>query len=85
MPSNLIKGTKTYVDNMLAKSPFVIPKTALIVSSELTGYTIKIDNRTYEKVWTISTTPHSVGDTVKVLMPNGRCDNMFILGTLRPQ
>ena len=82
MPNNLVSGTKKYTDNKVNNAPFVDGRTARILASTSTGYTIFLDGVTYYNVPTLESSL-SVDDTVKVFVQNKNYNNMFILGKLK--
>ncbi|PNX46357.1 MAG: hypothetical protein BV457_07845 [Thermoplasmata archaeon M9B1D] len=75
-----------YVENSIENAPYVTMITALIISHDTYGYTIKtgVDSQGNDILYSgilinaDMTTP-SVNDTVKVLVQNNQYSNMFIL------
>lgn len=84
MPNNdLEKGILRYVETMLNKAPRDSVVGGVIKASTPTGYTVTIGNIDYPNVPTLSSTSHSINDTVKVMIPNNQYNNMFILGKVK--
>ena len=84
MPNNdLEKGVLRYFDAMLDKAPYDKTVGGVIKDSTASGYTVTIGNTDYTNVPTTSSTSHSVNDTVKVMIPQGQYNNMFILGKVK--
>jgi len=77
------KSTRQYVGLSIEKAPFDQCYTAIIMATSTTGYTIKLNNKLYYNIGTLSSSSHVINDTVKVMIPNNQYNNMFILGKLK--
>ena len=73
----LLQGIKSYVDKCLAENK-EITTTAKIVEIDEDEYTIELNGVQYSGVSTIGGTC-SLNEMVKVMIPQGQYNNMFIL------
>lgn len=73
-----------YVESKLANAPFDKTKTGRVAVVEGKNlYTVEINGKLMTGVPTISTTPFTVNQIVKVLIPENQYSNMYIIGQLQ--
>ena len=73
----LLQGIKSYVDKCLAENK-EITTTAKIIEIDEDEYTIELNGVQYSGVSTIGGTC-TINEMVKVMIPQGQYNNMFIL------
>ena len=74
----LIIGNKNYIDKVMRDNPKDISDTAIVIGSSDDGYTILLNNVTYNNIQTIGGTC-IVNEVVRVCAPQGNYNNLFIL------
>ena len=74
----LLQGIKSYVDKCLAESKRDITTTAKVVDISDDLYTVELDDVQYKGLDTIGGTC-TINEMVKVMIPQGQYNNMFIL------
>lgn len=74
----LIKGNKNYIDKIIKDNPRDISDTAIVTGASDDGYTILLNNVTYNNIQTIGGTC-TVNEVVRVCAPQGNYNNLFIL------
>src|SRR5574344_1711313 len=74
----LIKGNKNYIDKIIKDNPRDITDTAIVTGASDDGYTILLNNVTYNNIQTIGGTC-IVNEVVRVCAPQGNYNNLFIL------
>lgn len=74
----LIKGNKNYIDKIIKDNPRDISDTAIVIGASDDGYTILLNNVTYNNIQTIGGTC-IVNEVVRVCAPQGNYNNLFIL------
>lgn len=74
----LLQGIKSYVDKCLAESNRDITTTAKVVEADEDEYTIELNGIKYSGVSTIGGIC-SINEMVRVMIPQGQYNNMFIL------
>lgn len=72
------KGIEIFTKDAISKAPFDVTEIGVINSSTQNGYSVKIKGKTYNNVKTNGGTC-TIGEVVKVLVPQNQYNNMFIL------
>lgn len=72
------KGIEIFTKDAISKAPFDVTEIGVINSSTQNGYSVKIKGKTYNNVKTNGGTC-TIGEVVKVLIPQNQYNNMFIL------
>lgn len=79
----LMQGIAYYIKQTIAHSSITSIETGLIVSTGTEeGYKIKLNNLAYDNIKALNGAIFGVNDTVKVVIPNGNYNEMFILGKI---
>lgn len=89
MPNDLQllqKGIASYVDDAIRTAPYTEIVTG-VISGDYTifskGYTVTINGKQYSNVPRQGDTKYGNGTTVKIAIPNGQYNNMFIMGRVK--
>jgi hypothetical protein len=79
----LMQGIAYYIKQTIEHSNITAIETGLIVSTGTDeGYKVKLNNLTYDNIKALNGAIFGVNDTIKVVIPNGNYNDMFILGKI---
>lgn len=79
----LKKGIEVFVKQAIEKAPITRVDNAIIISNGTReGYKIKINFVEYDNIKVLNGVSLSANDIVKIIVPNGNMNNMFILGKI---
>jgi hypothetical protein len=80
----ILKGVTYLIDKAIQKAPFDRVVSGIIVTKDGDTATLLVNGVTYTKVSSIIKLSNlKINDTVKVMIPQNRLNNMFILGKIQ--